>query len=93
MKPAELALTAPRSPCLQSYTPPNSPRVQASLPVGALDRLEQTPDKLTQALEKIEITNKREDAKVEVKEVVESEKPKVRASKMEYKLVDEVYVI
>ena len=60
--------------------------------VGIIDRFENAVEKLVRALEKVEARNKTEDAKLEVTKHVEAEKPRIRASKLEYKLVDEVYV-
>lgn len=48
--------------------------------------------KLNQALEKVEATTKREDIESKPTNLVEVEMQKIRASKLEYKLVDEVYV-
>jgi len=100
--PSELALSTPRSPCLrsdtpldschQSYTPPNSPRVHAPPQDETLDRFEQAVKRLAQVLGKVEATNKCEDATPGVTKDIEAEKPKTRASKMEYKLVDKMYV-
>jgi hypothetical protein len=47
---------------------------------------------LVRALEKLDARNKTEDAKLEATKHVEAEKLKIRASKLEYKLVDEIYV-
>lgn len=82
--------TPPGSP---AHTPLDSPRAHEYSQAGTIDRLERRMKKLTRALEKLDARNKPDDAKLEVKEDIEAEKPKVRASKMEYKLVDEVYVI
>lgn len=88
--------TSPRPP----KTPPgspvymleDSPRVQVPRQVSIIDRFEQAVEKLVRALEEVDTRNKIEDAKPEVTKHVEAEKPRIRASKLEYKLVDEVYV-
>jgi hypothetical protein len=81
--------TPPSSPV---YAPPDSSRVHVSARVETVDRFEQALVKLVEVLEKVDATSKREDAKPEATKHVEAEKPKLRASKLEYKLVDEVYV-
>lgn len=48
--------------------------------------------KLIQAVEKVDAANKRGDDKPEVTKHAEAEQRKTRASKLEYKLVHEVYV-
>ena len=60
--------------------------------VGIIDRFEHAVEKLVRAFEKVDTRNKIEDAKLEVTKHVKAEKPRIRASKLEYKLVDEVYV-
>lgn len=60
--------------------------------VGNIDRFEHAVEKLVRALEKVDTRNKPEDARPEVTEHVEAEKQKARASKLEYKVVDEVYI-
>jgi len=57
-----------------------------------IDRFEHAVEKLIRALGKVDARNKPEDAKLEATKHIEAEKPKTRASKLEYKLVDEVYV-
>ncbi len=81
--------TPPGSP---AYTPPDSPRVHESSQARTIDRFEHVVKKLIRALEKVDARNKPEDAKLEAPKHIEAEKPKIRASKLEYKLVDEVYV-
>ncbi len=81
--------TPPSSP---ACTPPDNPRVHVPPQVGSIDRFEHAIEKLVRALEKVEARDKTEDAKLEATKNVETEKPKIRASKLEYKLVDEVYV-
>ena len=81
--------TPPGSPV---YVPENSPGVQVPAPAGNIDRFEHAVEKLVRALEKVDAKNKTEDAKLEATKHVEAEKPKIRASKLEYKVVDEVYV-
>jgi len=60
--------------------------------VGSIDRFEHTIEKLVRALEKLDARNKTEDTKLKATKHVKAEKPKIRASKLEYKLVDEVYI-
>lgn len=60
--------------------------------VCSIDRFEHAVEKLVRALEKVDTRNKSEDARPEATKHVEAEKRKARASKLEYKLVDEVYV-
>lgn len=81
--------TPPRSP---PCTPPNNTHVQGSPLVGIMDRFEQGVMKLIQALEKVDATTKREDIESTTTNHVGPEQQKTRASKLEYKLVDEVYV-
>ncbi len=81
--------TPPGSP---AYTPPDGLGLHGSLQSGTIDRFEHAVEKLVRALEKMDARNKTEDAKLEATKHVEAEKPKIRASKLEYKLVDEVYV-
>lgn len=81
--------TPPGSP---SHTPPNSPRVHGSSRVDSIERFEHAIEKLTQALKKVEAKTKREVIESNPTKNIEAEKPKTRASKLEYKLVDEVYV-
>lgn len=88
--------TSPRPP----QTPPGSPvympldglGVHGSLQLGTIDRFEHAIEKLVRASEKVDTRNKIKDHKLEATKLVEAEKPKIRASKLEYKLVDEVYV-
>jgi len=75
-----------------AYTPPDSPRKHESSQARTIDRFEHAVEKLVRALEKLDSRNKTEDSKLEATKHVEAEKPKIRASKLEYKLVDEVYV-
>ena len=63
-----------------------SPRIQN------IQRFEHAVEKLSQVFEKVDFTTKLADAKPEVRKHIEAGKPKTRASKLEYKLVDEVYV-
>ncbi|KAL8671532.1 MAG: hypothetical protein Q9168_003977 [Polycauliona sp. 1 TL-2023] len=87
--------TSPRPPEAPpgspSHTPPNSPRVHGSPRVDTIERFEHAVEKLTQALKKVEATTKREDIESNPTKHIEAEKPKTRASKLEYKLVDEVW--
>ena len=80
--------TSPRPP----ETPPGSPAYTVPSQVGSTDRFEHAVEKLVRVLEKVDARNKTEDATLETTKHVEAEKPKIRASKLEYKLVDEVYV-
>ena len=81
--------TPPGSP---AYTPPDGPGVQGSLQSGTIDRFEHAVEKLVRALEKVDAREQTDDAKLEVTKHIEAEKPKIQASKLEYKMVDEVYV-
>lgn len=100
--------TPPESPNLQSSTRPLTVKDLEQLFLKLIEKkspdsaeipetaqpnsLDQALVKLTQVLEKVDAMNKREDAKPEATKHVEAEKQKLRASKLEYKLVDEVYV-
>jgi hypothetical protein len=93
--------TPPESPNLQSSTRPLTVKDLEQLFLKFIEKkspdsteLPETaqPNSLDQVLEKVDATNKREDAKPEATKHVEAEKPKLRASKLEYKLVDEVYI-
>jgi ribosome recycling factor len=66
--------------------------VHVSARVETVDPFERALVKLVQVLEKVDATSKREDANPEATKHVEAEKQKLRALKLEYKLVDEVYV-
>ncbi|KAL8698333.1 MAG: hypothetical protein Q9201_006630 [Fulgogasparrea decipioides] len=81
-------VTPPGSPV---YMPEDSLCVQVPPQVGTIDRFEHAVGKLVRALEKLDSRGKTEDAKLEATKQVEAEKPKIRASKLEYKLVDEVW--
>jgi hypothetical protein len=61
-------------------------------PAELPNSLDQALMKLTQVLEKVDATNKPKDAIPKATKHAEAEKQKFRASKLEYKLVDEVYV-
>ena len=88
--------TSPRSPETPpgspARTPPDSPQIHISPQVKAIHRFEQDVVKFTQALEKVNAAEKHGKDEPEIKSQVEAEQRKIRASKMEYKLVDEVYV-
>jgi ribosome recycling factor len=60
--------------------------------VKTVDHFKQALVKLVQVLNNADATNKRKEAKPEAIKHVEAEKRKIRASKLKYKLVDEVYV-
>ena len=99
MAPIDITLNRPTSPRppqtppgSPACTPQDSPRVHESSQAGAIDRFEHAVKKLIRALEKVDARNKPEDAKLVATKHIEAEKPKIRASKLEYKLVDEVYV-
>ncbi len=81
--------TPPGSP---AYMPEDSLRAHVPPQVDGIDRFEHAVEKLVRASEKLDAMNKTEVAKLEATKQVEAEKPKTRASKLEYKLVDEVYV-
>ncbi len=99
MAPIDIVLKSPTSPqppgtppSSPQYMPEDSPVVQVPPQIDSIGRLEHTVEKLLRALEKLDAKNKMGDAKLEATKHVEAEKPKVRASRLEYKLVDEVYV-
>ncbi|KAI9791932.1 MAG: hypothetical protein M1835_008168 [Candelina submexicana] len=86
--------TSPRPP----ETPPSSPAytsdspcVRGSPQVGTIDRFEHAVEKMLRALENVAAGSKPEDAKPEATKHVAAEERKTRASKLEYKLVDEVW--
>jgi hypothetical protein len=89
--PSKMALS-PRSPRLPSNTPPDSPRLMPSQQVVTVDLLEQVLAKIVHKLEIKDAAAKVEEAKPEASKEVKSDEPKRRASKLECKLVDEVYV-
>jgi hypothetical protein len=59
---------------------------------GTVERLEQVIEKADRVLEKWDTKDKPEGTKPKPTENTEAKTPKVRASKLDYKLVDEVYV-
>ncbi|KAL8644140.1 MAG: hypothetical protein Q9226_007914, partial [Calogaya cf. arnoldii] len=79
-------VTPPGSPV---YMPEDSLRVYVPPQVGTIDRFEHAVGKLVRALEKLDSRGKSEDAKLEATKQVKAKKPKIRASKLEYNLVDE----
>ncbi|KAL8800740.1 MAG: hypothetical protein Q9182_004945 [Xanthomendoza sp. 2 TL-2023] len=79
--------TPPGSP---ACTPLDSPRVHEFLQLGTIDRFEHGVERLVRALEKVDARNEPDDVRLEATKHVEAEKPKIRASKLEYKLIDEV---
>jgi hypothetical protein len=81
--------TPPGSP---AYMPEDSPHAHVPPQVGGIDRFEYAVKKLIRALEKLNARNKTKDIKIEVTKHVEAKKSKIRASKLKYKLIDEVYV-
>ena len=89
-------LTSPRPPETPPgspvYMPEDSPRVYVPPQVGSIDRFEHAVEKLVGVLEKVETRKKTEDTKLEATKHVAAKKLKIRASKLEYKLVDEVYI-
>ena len=66
--------------------------MHGSLQLGIIGRFEYAVEKLVRALEQADARDQTEDAKLEATKHVEAEKPKIQASKLEYKMVDEVYV-
>ena len=88
--------TSPRPPETPPGSPPctplNSPRVHESPRAENIDRFEQAVAKLIHALERVNGTNRREDAIPKATEHVKAGKPRIRASKLEYKLIDEMCV-
>ena len=80
---------APPSPFRPSHTPRDSPPQPPAPKCVHADRLEHVLDRVAQALGKIDQEGKsNDDVSSEVVEVV---KPKARASRLEYRLVDEMY--
>ena len=95
-----MALSTPHSPCLQSRTPPASPRLFNSSLAGATSGLEQVFQKLVHVLERIDAAAKAK-PETEATEPGTAEIPQSRelkenkllgwASKVEYKTVNEIY--
>ena len=92
MKPTEVALSSPRLPYLPSNTPPDSTRLHPLQKYGTVERLEQVIKKADRVLEKWDTKDKPEGTKPKPTENTEAKTPKVRASKLDYVLVDEVYI-
>lgn len=91
VKPTDMIPSTPRSPCLRSYTPPDSPRLTPSSQVVTVELLGQVLVKLIQAAQKADTIDRSEDAKPGAAENTEIGESKTRASKMEYKTVNEMY--
>ncbi|KAL8870950.1 MAG: hypothetical protein Q9198_007513 [Flavoplaca austrocitrina] len=83
--------TSPRPPVTPPGSPVYMPEDSLCVQVGTIDRFEHAVGKLVRALEKLDSRGKTEDAKLEATKQVEAKKPKIRASKLEYKLIDEVW--
>ncbi|KAL9127577.1 MAG: hypothetical protein Q9217_003574 [Psora testacea] len=81
--------TSPRPPDTPPSSPADTPLDDPGVHRSFVDRFENAVEKLVRALEKGETGNKTENAKLEATKHVEAEKPRIRASKLEYKLVDE----
>lgn len=75
-----------------AYMSENNSDVHMSSQVDSIDRFEHAVEKLIRALKKMNARNKTEDVKLEITKHVETEKSKIRVSKLKYKLIDEVYV-
>ena len=85
--------TSPRPPETPPDSPaymPDSPGVHVLPQVGSIDRFEHALEKLLRALEKTDTRNKTEDTQLKATKYVKAEELKIRASKLEYRLVDEV---
>jgi hypothetical protein len=83
---------APPSQCPCSHTPPNTPNVQTSSPTLTLEHLEQLLLKLIGAMSKSPDSVEVEAPKPDVSGNTQPKTALVRASKLEIKIVDEVYV-
>ena len=99
MAPIDVAPQPPTSPKppnvppgSPAYTPPDHLDAHGSLQSGTIDRIEHAVEKLVRTLGKADAREQTEDAKLESTKHVEAKKPKIKASKLEYKMVDEVYV-
>jgi hypothetical protein len=84
-----IALPIPRSPCRQSYTPPDSPRVTAHSEAITVTDLKQV---LVELIQEAQETDRQGALEPTKPESVEHDQPKVRASKLAYKVVDEMFV-
>ena len=91
VEPTDMIPSTPRSPCLRSYTPLDSPHLMPSSQVVTVELFEQVLVKLIQAAQKADTINRSEDAKPGAAENTEVSKSKTCASKMEYKTVNEMY--
>lgn len=90
VEPTDMVSSTPRSSCLRSYTPSDSPRLTPSSQVVTVELFEQVLVKLVQAAQKADTIDRSEDAKPEAAENTEAGESKTRASKMKYKTVNEM---
>ena len=93
--PSEMALSSPRSPAPRSYTPPDSPRLRPYPLDDTLGRLGRGLESLIDKIENLSVANKPEATQPQPADAAgaaTSNKPKIRASKLEYKQVDEMSV-
>lgn len=90
MKPTDVASPASHSPRPPSGTPLNSPSQHPSSQAGAIDRLGQVLEPFVRALEKLDPATEAEGAHPKGTEDVKAVEPRARASKLEYKVLEEV---
>ena len=89
--PSELLQATPRSPCLQSYTPPNSPTLAPSSKVVTINDLRALVE-LFKATPTTDSADKASILEGGSADNAEADKPKGRTSRLEYKKVDEMLV-
>ncbi len=89
MKPPEPSLGPPPSPLLHTHTPPSSPPLLPNSRGITVDDLKQALVEIVQAANKSDSGN---ETKAEAADNAQADEPKRAASKVEYKMVDEVYV-
>lgn len=93
MKPFDVGRRASPQPLSPSVTPPSDPCLPQTWQVSNIDHFEHALEKLRRVLEKIDgTTTTSGNVKNEPAENTKVKKPKTRASKLEHKLVEEVYV-
>jgi len=80
---------SPESPICM---PKNRPRAHMPSEVDSIDCFEHIVEKLVRTLKKLNVKNKIKNAKLKIQKHVIAKKPKIRASKLKYKLIDEMYI-